>query len=323
MSTKRQRLHETLMLARKHYQVPPTHTQNESNWIVFAVEPVLAALEWPRVTPADRNAPEIDGAAYEWPSKHKIDTVLFTRGYPIAVMESKDTPGNARRDLLSPRLQTKVDDKNRVRLSTCTWGIYSWFKDGGGFGWTPYADGNPGTSHDSLIHFKDLAKLGDADRLAQLARPVLTGQVSQSSWLGTPIDDRSAIEPRFDLIKVQACFFETLKSEIDSRYHTDIQVRLSCKGETRNNLAAPGRAYSDLPPFLPPGWGVKCDLEPFEDYLQCLFFRGGKQHHKPSAIKDNYHGVPEPSFVDDFVRNKVLPRIEQHLEASRRATGRC
>ena len=323
MPTKRELLHETVILARNNNEVPATHSQSEGNWTIVAVEPVLAALEWQRVAPANRADPGVNGAAYEWPGNHKIDAVLFVHGRAIAVMENRDTRVGARKSLLSPDIERKAGNPdNRARLSTCAWGVYSWHKEGGGFGWIPYVDGNLDPKCDSQLNFKDVVKIGDADRLAQLARPVLTGEVTQKSWLDAPIDHACAIEPRFDTLAVQRHFFDTLANELRLHYGKATPLELH-NWEVTGNLPTLSKAYTELPGLLPEGWEIAYGMHHSEDYIQCLFYRGSRRHHKRSALKHNYDDVPERSFVDDFVRNKVLPRIEQHREASLRTSGPC
>jgi len=322
MYTNRQRLHETVMLACANNQVPSTHAQTEGNWSFVAVEPVLAALEWPRIAPAKRMAPDVNGAAYEWPNNHKIDAVLFVQGRGLAVMENKDTPWSARRDLLKPTLLGKAGDENRARLDSCTWGIYSWFRSGGGFGWIPYVDGKLDRERYCQLNFRRLAEIGGADSLAILARPVLTREVAASSWLDAPIDHACAIEPRFDLLAVQRSFFGTLVREVESCYGISFTPNLF-SWEYKDCRPTLTKACTDIPDLLPKGWGIAYGLHLSEGWIQCLFYRGTTTHDKKSALIDYFDDVPGSDFVDRFVRNKVLPGIERHRQASPRATGPC
>jgi len=320
MPTNRDRLHETVRLAYANNQVPSTHAQSEGNWDFVAVEPVLAALDWPRIVPAKRMAPDINGAAYEWPNNHKIDAVLFVQGRGLVVMENKDTPLSARRALLKPTLLGKAGDENRTRLDSRTWGVYSWFRSGGGFGWIPYVDGKLDLDRDCRLHFKDVVEIGGADRLAVLARPVLTRELTADSWLDAPIDHACAVEPRFDLLALQRNFFETLAREIESCFGISFTPNLM-SWETKDCRPTITKAYTDIPD-LPKFWGIAYALWTSESCLQCLFYRGTTTHDKKLALADYFDDVPGRDFVDRFVHNKVLPGIERRWEAYR-ATGPC
>jgi len=304
MPTNRQRLHETVVLARANNQLPPTHRQNEGNWGVIAVEPVLSALGWQRVPKANRADSNLDGVAYEWPGNHQIDAVLFRHGRALAVVENKDRPSSARADLKRDRNQRRAD-----------WGIYSWFDYGGGFGWVPYVGGNPDCRQDTRLRLKDVAKIGDADGLARFAYPVLSGEVASEAWLDTPVEIGSAIAPRFDLLAIQRLFFVTLKTEIESRYGIPFVPNLHCEGY-KGDLPTPTDAHTNLPDLLLRGWELSCRLHPIEEYIQCFFYHGSKNNIEELALKRYYDRIPEHGLVADFVRGKVLAKINDIRQAA-------
>jgi hypothetical protein len=306
--TKQERLRKAVEQAYLRNQLPPTHQQNEGGWAIMAVEPIFAALDWPRSPIRWQNGRKeftSDGAAYEWPRNHAADLALLDHGVPIAVMEYKKRKLSARQDPLNEKKQAHVPNKSAIKYF-----MYSWHDDGGGFGWMPFRDSMPQTSEARIFELSASPNDSGLVAVAELARPVMLAQMSATAWLESTTEDMPP-EPRIDMLRAQAWFFQSLQHAVHEEFGVSFVASPQIKKMGACTLPTATEAYTDIPGVVPTGWGIAMGLWGSEDLLKCYFYHGTKDHLKP-AEEYRFAASITNEEVAQFVREQVVPRLRKH-----------
>jgi hypothetical protein len=296
-STKRERLQATLHHAQETWNYEkscaPKNAVNETAWSIQVVEPVLHALDWPRLL---RRHLSGTGAFFEWPGKHQVDLALLEDGIPRAFLELKNDHAGCRRDL-------KRKIVKHPELRSCHLAGAAWFATAPGFClYEVRADGSmvPGPS----LELNDERQT--VDNLASLAAPVLLGKIGVADWLQSFSPTSDPIFPRCRPRTVQCRFFELLRSKLG--LGDSVETRYQC---LTFEPPTPTYAYSDLPGILPLGEGIVFSFDSTMNQFQCDFYKnenrkvGGtrKWSFDESGIDD---GVLR-AFIDEY----LLPEIKR------------
>ena len=91
MSTNLTRLRNTARFADELWKSErPNYDTNEGLeglWSLLVIEPILLALEWPRLRQGARSS---TGAYFEWPKKNRVDVALLHDGKPRVFAQLKN-----------------------------------------------------------------------------------------------------------------------------------------------------------------------------------------------------------------------------------------
>lgn len=297
MHTNFDRLRETVSMAyqvwRSEQAFCRPNATNESAWSVQIVEPILAALQWPRLNRQELGG---SGAFFEWPGKHQVDVALLENGGPKAFLELKQTHAGCREDL--GRKLTRHPE-----LRTATYAVAAWFLDSAGF--AIYRIGsNAAVSNCSTIYLADAAR--DPSELASLAAPALQNSGRDpGAWLAQPCEDVNPVRERMRPRDVQDQFFTLLRQRLNVA--VPIETRRSF---SRHEPPTPTFAFAELPGVLPQGWGIVLDIDPTMNKVNCFFYR--RSSRKAEEVGRSFDGGHlDEATLTSFLENDVMPVIEQ------------
>jgi hypothetical protein len=295
--TNRDRLQRTLQHAHEVWRAEQSRQRknavNESTWTVEVIEPVLAALDWPRLRQGDLGG---SGAYYEWPTKNNVDVALILGGEAAAYAELKQTLAGCTADLRKKLAK-------HPELGAVRWAVAGWFDGDAGF--CLFALNHAGELEER--HRVTLASVSrKPELLACFAAPVLRGDVaSADAWLQLNCPQADPIVPRFMLRDVQARFFQVLQKKLGIPTPLETRFRLN-----DFDPPMPTYAYTELPGVLPDGWGIVFDIDPTVNDINCFFYERSPQKVDEAGRWSIDSGKIE-RHVEAFIDRRVLPKIEE------------
>jgi hypothetical protein len=305
MSTKGDRLQNTLAHLRGLWHAEQrcqcVNAVNEGAWSVQVLEPVLAALDWPRLPQGETGGP---GAYFEWGGFNGVDVALISAGRALAFLELKDTCSNCVADL-----QKKL--RSPAQLDAARYAVAAWFDGDAGFAIHSVRERMVGPLLARVRLFDPIPNLG---MLARLAAPVLLETAPDGqTWLRRQEPDPAALHSRGEPRRAQRRFFEMLSD----------RLKISPPPTTReygnSDPPTPTHAYAELPGIWPAGWGLAFRIDWRVNLLVCLFYRGSKCRVKgeDGSEQESFDGqsVDERTLAA-FLDGRVLPHVERwHRDA--------
>jgi hypothetical protein len=269
---------------------------NEGAWSVQVIEPVLAALDWPRLR---RSGLDKTGAYFEWPGKHEVDVALLDFGNPCAFLELKDKHVG--------RSSCRNDLGNKLawypKLKGARFAVAAWFRNNPGF---CIYDIRP----DATLSSRAVVLLSDprstSFSFASFAKPVLLNGKSVDDWMQAAVTDASPIEARCHPRVVQGRFFDLLGTRLTLT--APMALRHRCRSSAP---PTPTYAFTELPGVLPAGSGIVFDFDNTMNQLQVFFYRDGnrKTGWTPKWSFDET-GIND-TVLEAFIEKQVLPEIQR------------
>jgi hypothetical protein len=305
LGTKLARLQSTVRYVEQLWyteqQSQPKNSVNEGAWSVLVIEPILYALDWPRLLRRELSG---TGAYYEWPAKHKVDVALLDCGEPAGFLELKGKHIRNKKfweNELGKKLRKHV---KAVKLRSARVRVAAWF-EGDEAGLCPYEVQADGSLRQGInVTLRDASQ--DASALAQLAAAVLLDRQSDKVWLHSEERDAGPVIPRCNPRDFQRRFFELLTAKFN--IGASLELRHRCRVFAP---PTPTYAYTELPGILASGSGLVFDFDNTMNQLQCFFYRDGNRKVDGTGKWSFDHTGMNDTVLEAFLNERVLPKIEQ------------
>lgn len=303
MGTKRDRLKVTLLDVERRWAVeaPQLHRKHESFWSLRVIEPVLAALDWPRLLQGDLSG---TGAYFEWTGrrvgKHGVDIALLHTGVPRGFLELKDLRAGAEEHVAR---QLRRTDRDRLRVPGMV-AVAGWFEPlSSAIVYDVDEDASPVARGSAT--FRDVESA--VDLLAPIAAAVLAGHGAQpTTWLNSFEADTTAVPPRCDSRDILRRLLESLETNL----------RCDQKLVPRHRRFSPDPptasiAYVDLPGIL--SYGLAFHVDTTTNRAQCLFYPDNNTHDRVDRIGHfSFDGRTDHSaWINEFVCSRVIPEVNR------------